>query len=556
MDSLSTENVFLLKHIENDDDSGICVKYDDNGRLLSILHPEKSFFLYYNEDNTIQVTSINSDGQIAKFSYNESPSSKTKTKGSTEVLEEEQQVITLQSAYKKLDDFLNENADKLAESDTPFIRMYAEELRDLPKDLVNLGAEKLITQLFGKRVWWFVSVYSYFDDLAWKQILFGNCNVSLQSVRKEGDNHFIYGAFENFNQIPGNGELDAEMIYGIVGKYGKSYSPDIYNNDFSYNWKARRDIYDTSTPANIAIAQQLPKLHYGWYRFRAYLIRGNVVKYCGSLLYFNPDLDTKPTYSISNVEGRVLDNSTVEFSFDCTLNPLNEVLYQGLQLYLEDGTKIADIGRVEGLGSNSQRITKSFNKSQLELDYNSYSFGLPIKAKYWYVPYDYNKTLYLELNSSFISDTSSPDISFTSVSITSNEVTETDEEGNPYGYKTTYQFEYSVSGSLWFDTIQYTINSEKWNNYWDAQSVSGDGQYSAHGWMEYGPSFTPHSSYYTILLNNGGQARSINSLTFSGSPGSITAGIGGTPAYQPALKTTHSERSLSSSSCYQERSIN
>ena len=130
-----------------------------------------------------------------------------------------------------------------------------------------------------------------------------------------------------------------------------------------------------------------------------------------------------------------------------------------------------------------------------------------------------------------------PSITFTSVSVNSTEVTSYDEENDVTRYKTQYSFDCDIKGTFWFNTIQFQIYSDHWNNNWSNQTVSDDGSYTMNGNMTYGSnSSMNHTGFYQMYLHNGGTKSSSNSLIFGGVPGNPSISIGGTPAYAPARK--------------------
>lgn len=535
IDTLASEHLAVIKYDEND--TGISLKYDNEGKLLSVESSEKSFYFSYENQNVI-VKGISSNGDIESFSYTiEQPYSSRAHRAQAS-----NNNNALTSSYENLQNFLNKYADKLATSDTPYLRQFAEELRNLPENLMREGLVKGLSKLIGKKIPFLSDIIKYLDDNDKRRVALGNCYVSLQGITESNEQHYIKGTLQNLNELPNYGELNTELKYGILSRYVGSgtdmSTPTIYWNDNKWEWTTS---YQSASSINIS--QELPKLSFGWYVFRSYEERMGVVRYCDYYRYFNPQLDDSPNYSIANVQSRYLGDNKIEVSFTCSFEPIRKdiLLYQGIELRTKDGEKIVSFGA----GNYTASVKKTFDASLFEKDYSNFVATLEIDAQFWYVPYAIGKTYYKDLEPKSVAYNEKPSITFTSASITGTQVTDYDEENDITRYETSFSFDMDVKGTFWFTNIQYQLYSTSWNNNWNMQTVSEDGTYTMNGYLEYSSnSDMSHTAYYQMFLNNGSTKSSSNSLIFGGAPGSPSVSIGGSPSYAPSKNAV--KRSVSS----------
>lgn len=531
VDTLNTENLAYYNLIEDDNEAnGIAVKYNIEGKLVSIESNEESFYFSY-DGNVIIVHSINREGVISEFSYTEEQTSLAKA---TRTSAAESNNNALVNSYENLQKFLNKYADKLANSDTPYLRNVAEDLRNLPENLMRDGIVKGLSKLFGKNFDLVDKILKYLEDNDKRRVAFGNCYVSLQGISESNEHKYIKGVLQGINELPNYGDHNIELKYGILGRYvgsGNDKSlPTTHWNDYKWEWST-----SYQSVSSINISQELPKLSFGWYGFRSYEERFGIVKYCAYHWYFNPELEDVPEYTISNVQSRYVGDNKVEVSFTCSFNPIRTdiLLYQGIELKTKEGEKITSFGS----GIYTTTVKKIFDTSLFEKDYSNFVATMEIDAQFWYVPYAIGKTYYKDLEPRSVTYDQKPSITFTSVSVNSTEVTSYDEENDVTRYKTQYSFDCDIKGTFWFNTIQFQIYSDHWNNNWSSQTVSDDGSYTMTGYMTYGSnSSMNHTGFYQMYLHNGGTKSSSNSLIYGGVPGNPSISIGGTPAYAPARK--------------------
>ena len=145
IDTLVSEHIAMIKYIENNDDYGISLKYDNEGKILSIDSKEKSFYFEY-DGNLAYVKVISATGIIEDFTYEYNMESASRSFRAQETDNNK----PLPKTFENLQNFLNKYADILAASDTPYLRMVAEDIRNLPENLLREGIIKGLSKLFGK----------------------------------------------------------------------------------------------------------------------------------------------------------------------------------------------------------------------------------------------------------------------------------------------------------------------------------------------------------------------------------------------------------------------
>ena len=410
--------------------------------------------------------------------------------------------------FNAVQDFLNKYADQLETSDSRFIRDFADDLRDLPYNLLEDGVTDLIAKLTGLgKLPYVKDILKWLQDNHREQSLFSGCTIGITSTSESTEPFTIKASVSGFNNLPELGDVFKSISAGIVGRYTGTQSdswnlPTITYNE--YKW-GQTFTGDGTITGNIS------KMKLGWYTFRPYMSRGGVTIYGTPKFYYCPTLDETPKYKFSNIKCEYAGNDKFNVQFTCTLEPLknNALEYQGIELTLKDGSKLVSFGS----GRYTENVSKTISASNFSI--SGLKATLEIKAQYWYVPMYQSKTFYkdLESNNSIVYD-DQPTITFTSA-----EITGIDSNVDGYDYKTHYAFTYNATGTYWIDHIQYTIVQGNWNNYWDPQTVDTDGSHRASGTASYsGSRDHSHESYYTIYLKNGSTKTSTNSLYFSGYP--------------------------------------
>lgn len=396
VDTLNTENLAYYNFIEDDNEvNGIAAKYDIEGKLVSIESNEESFYFTY-DGNVINVHSVNREGVISEFSYTAEQLSPTRAMRISTI---ESNNNALVNSYENLQKFLNNYADKFANSDTPYLRYFAEELRNLPENLMRDGIVKGLSKLFGKNFDLVDKVLKYLEDNDKRRVIFGECYVNISGVTESDKHHYIIGSLQNINQLPSYGDTSTELKYGILSRYYGSGNdrnlPTIYWNDNKWEWST-----SYQSVSSIYISQELPKMSFGWYGFRAFEERFDVIKYCGYYWYFNPDLEDTPEYSIKNIQCRNVGGGKIEVSFTCSFNPIRTdiLLYQGIKLQTNSGETIASFGS----GNYSTEVKRVFDESLFEKDLKNLVATMKVFVKFWYVPYANSKTFFKDLGAAYI----------------------------------------------------------------------------------------------------------------------------------------------------------
>lgn len=543
VDTLETEHLAFINSFTNEIDKGIAMKYDNEGKIISIESSEISFYFSYDRGMII-VHSISSDGIIEEYVYSEQQTSARTLRAP----EQNTNNNALTNSYENLQNFFNNYADKFANSDTPYLRYMAEELRNLPENLMRDGIVKGLSKLFGKSFDIVDKVLKYLEDNDKRRVAFGNCFVSLQGVSESKDIHYIKGTLQGINELPNYGDQNTELKYGILGRYvgsGNDKSlPTTHWNDYKWEWST-----SYQSVSSINISQELPKLSFGWYGFRSYEERFGVVKYCAYYWYFNPELEDVPEYTISNVQSRYVGDNKIEVSFTCSFNPIRTdiLLYQGIELKTKDGEKITSFGA----GNYTTTVKKTFDASLFEKDYTNFVATMEIDAQFWYVPHAIGKTYYKDLETKSVTYDQKPSITFTGASII-GKATGYNDNNEIVLYRTYFSFDFDVVGTFWFTDIQFQIhsNSTNWNTSFPMQSATIDGSYSTNASMDASPNTDVNFiGYYQMYLNNGKTIRSTNSLVFRGSPSNPSVSVGSAPAQAPtkAMKQTSNQEEINAS---------
>ena len=512
VDTLNTENLAYYNLIEDDNEAnGIAVKYNIEGKLVSIESNEESFYFSY-DGNVIIVHSINREGVINEFSYTEEQISLAKA---TRASAAESNNNALVNSYENLQKFLNKYADKLADSDTPYLRIVAEDLRNLPENLMRDGIVKGLSKLFGKNFDLVDKILKYLEDNDKRRVAFGNCYVSLQGVSESNEHKDIKGALQGINELPNYGDHNTELKYGILGRYvgsGNDKSlPTTHWNDYKWEWST-----SYQSVSSINISQELPKLSFGWYGFRSYEERFGVVKYCAYHWYFNPELEDVPEYTISNVQSRYVGDNKVEVSFTCSFNPIRTdiLLYQGIELKTKEGEKITSFGS----GIYATTVKRIFDASLFEKDYSNFVATMEIDARFWYVPYAIGKTYYKDLEPKSVTYDQKPGLTFTSASLGGTDVYN-DDNGEPDYCATLVNAEYTATGTFWVNTVDFVvIEGDATDNvgYWD---VINDGEQTFSTYYQYHYGGDNTSAFrFDFVLDNGNRVSSTNAVSLWGSP--------------------------------------
>lgn len=493
------------------------------GYVQTVYTDTETYNFIYDETG-IKVIFINDSGAIEELLETEFPSVNSRITTRTD--------NNSISWLVQVQNFLNNYADKLSSSDSRFLREQAEDIRNFPENLIKDGLVDGLTKLTGKRsLPYIMDILDNLGEYDRERSMFGNCMMTVLGVSKSDTDYFINANLSGFESIPSYGDNTQSVTGGIVCRYTKG--TDTWNKPttsyYDYKW-------EHNYKENSNLTEKLPKMNLGWYEFRSYVTRAGVTKYGNSYSYLYSVLDENPTFTISNVKCSYLGNDKFKVEFDCSFVPLNNdgLLYQGIMLNTEYGDKLTSFGA----GTTTEKVSKTVSADNFTISETTAT--LNIKAQYWYVTRYSSETFYKDLeNNVLIKYDEQPSIKFTSSQINGTSILEYD-ENNGNHYETTYSFKYDATGTFWIDHIQYTIVQGNWNNYWDSQTLNGDGEYSASGTATYWTSSTAsHQSYYTIYLRTGGMIQSSNSLYFSGNPISSVSIIGGSRT--PLINTKKTE---------------
>ena len=430
----------------------------------------------------------------------------------------------LESAHS----FLQEYGEKLAGSDSPFIRQFGEDI--VSGKLFKDGIIKGISKLLGNKYLPFLAdIISWLNDNSFENNIFGECVTKLGEITKSNNEYQLNFSLTNFESYPTLDELNKKVECGVLYRYVENNDRQLPTINF-YTEK-----YEFEYSNNSTISLNLGKLRFGTYIFRSFVKRGDIVKYCDFKYYFCPDLDEKPNIDVSNKKCLYVGNNKFNISFNCNFHPLTNggLLYQGIKISYSNGTQLISFGKNEGMGVNSETINKTIQDTYFDIQ--GLKASLKLKVQYWYVPLFDNNTYYIDMEPIELTYSDSPSIKFESASLLDTSIIETDEDR--IRYHTNYTFNISVQGSYWINSIQYTIPYDNWNNYWETQYVDGDDIYTMNGYSEYwNNSNTAHTTYYLLYLKNGETIRSNNSLTFSGNPLSSVSIVGGRAAIPKKVK--------------------
>lgn len=508
----------------------------NNGYLQTICTDSKTFYFTYNETG-IKILSINNAGKVEELKQTKSYNKQAATRSD----------INTPSWLGQVQDFLNNYADKLSTSDSQFLRDQAEDLRNLPENLIKDGLVDGLTKLTGKKFLPYIkNILDKLGEYDRERSTFGNCMMTILGISKNGTDYYINANLNGFESMPNYGEDVQSVTGGVVCRYTKE--SDTWNKPTtSYNDYKWQQEYN----GNFNLTEKLPEMKLGWYEFRPYVTKVGITKYGNLYSYLYTELKESPSYSISNIKCTYLGDDKFNVEFDCSFVPLENdgLLYQGIKLNTENGDKIVSFGA----GTTSERISKIVSADNFKI--SGITATLNIKAQYWYVTRYSSETFYKDLeDNSLVKYSEQPSIKFMSSQINGTSIIEHDEK---YGnhYETEYSVEIEVTGAFWIDYIQYTIVQDNWNNCWDPQTLSGDGKYSAKGTATYWTSSTAsHQSYYTIYLKTGGIIQSSNALYFSGNPISSVS-ISGNRNLSTNSKKTRKGKSFNDNELITEQEI-
>lgn len=490
-DSTTSNTIGIIGDFDCSDNLIVTV---NDGYLQTICTSTETFYFIYNGTDT-KILMADNAGNIEDVKQTQMHSIKRVAT---------QNDITPKPWLEQLQDFLNNYADKLSTSDSPFLRNQAEELRNLPENLIKDGLIKGLAKLTGKKIPFAKEILDMLERYDKERSVFGQCRMTVLGVTKTGTDYYINAKLDGFDGMPNYGDIVQSVTGGVVCRYTKVSDtwnkPTTSYND--YKW-------EHNYKGNFDLTEKLPEMNLGWYEFRPYVTRAGVTKYGNLYSFLYSELKESPVISVSNNKCTYLGNDKFKVEFDCSFVPLeNEgLLYQGLELSTGKGDKVVSFGA----GTTHEKVSETMSADNFTISGTTATLNL--KVQYWYVTRYSSETFFKDLEDSVsVKYSEQPSVKFTSAHINGTEKDST-------RYTTGYSFEYEATGTFWIDRIQYTIVQDNWNNYWDAQTLNADGKYSASGFCEYdASSMASHQTYYTIYLKMGGVSQSSNSLYFSGNP--------------------------------------
>ncbi len=363
------------------DTNNLSVVFSDNHISQIITEVETFDFIY--DKTSERVVLIKTDGSIVEL--------KTKVEshaGKAATTRDESN----EGWFDAVQDFLDSYADQLETSDSRFIRDFADNLRDLPYNLLEDGVTELVTKLTGlDKLPYVKDILKWLQDNQREQILFGGCSIAITDTSESTEPFTIRAAVTDFCNLPELGDAFQSLSAGIVGR-NTGIQSDSWNLPTvtykEYKW-------EQVLMGDGTITGSIPQMKLGWYTFRPFISRGGVTTYGTPYFYYCPTLDETPTYTISNIKCEYVGNDKFDVQFTCTLEPLknNNLEFQGIELTLKDGSKLTSFGS----GRYTEKVNKTVSASNFSV--SGLKTTLKINAKYWYVPMLQSKTYYKDLES-------------------------------------------------------------------------------------------------------------------------------------------------------------